>query len=668
MNHSNPLNDFAVFIFGNPLAAIWSAAALLFWCAGIILSNRIKHYVPLRRALETRTEALSFVLDAPTTDEAQAEFASHFERVNEAMMSGGREAAELRQAWTQFRETILDESVIPLGATARPEGYFLHLGDDTRVLAWWANIFVAMGLTFTFLGIVAALTSTVSALQTTASGNMTPALINLLTITSVKFWTSIAGVLASIVLRWFDRRWHDQTQRKLEIICDRIERGTLFSPAQRIAADQLRETREQTATLKTFSHELAVAIGDNLERQMAPMISVLGGIQNSIDDFKTGSFNQIGKELGEALSRQAGSEMAQLGAALGEMATKLSTIHEQIEGSGRAANDQIAAAARDFSSASKRMKEMFSSLNDRISETGDRMTTAADGASKRALEQFAQTSEAVGENFNKLREEMSEYSARLASGAEEAATRNSRVLSEAADVLSTAAARASTGMNDALDAAIVKASEKSAEALNAAFASFGDRFATASSALVDTVRTTADRMEALAASIERSTRASGEHAARLDEAGAQVHGIATTLSRAANDLQGAATPVKAATEAIGAALARASETSQRQAEAAEANRQAVATVGERLGETTEAATRAWSEYRGRFEEVDRALAAALDQIRGASAEHAAHLNEQVGRIDLAFANAVDTFSATLEPLKDLADQMEDLIARLPQAE
>jgi hypothetical protein len=107
---------------------------------------------------------------------------------------------------------------------------------------------------------------------------MTPALINLLTITSVKFWTSIAGVLASILLRAFDRLWHAASQRELECIVDAIDRGTLFSPPQRIAAEHLRETKQTTA-LKSFSHELAIAIGENLERQMQPMVQVLGGIQ-----------------------------------------------------------------------------------------------------------------------------------------------------------------------------------------------------------------------------------------------------------------------------------------------------------------------------------------------------------------------------------------------------
>lgn len=664
-SHVNPINGLVVVVFGNPSAALWISLGLLLWCAAIIASNYARYHRPLKRALKVRAKAFEPVLAAEDNDSAQRIFAEVFYEIDAAMISGGREVHEIRQAWTQFRETILDESEIPMRATARADGYFLHLGDDTRILAWWANIFVAMGLTFTFLGIVAALTTTVTALSA-ASGaaNMTPALINLLTITSVKFWTSITGVFASIMLRVFDRRWHSASQQQLEHIVDGIDFGTLFSPAQRIAAEQLRETKEQTAALKSFSHELAIAIGENLERQMQPMVQVLGGIQSSIDDFKSGSFNQIGKELGEALSKNAGTEMAQLGSALGEMTTKLSTMHEQIEGSGKAAHEQIVQAARDFAMASERMTSMFDGLHSRIDETSTRLTENASTASGNAVEQFTQVISGIQNAFDQMRGEIADVAGRLTSGADAAAERNADILAKAAGVLEAATTQASTGMSRAIDQAVIRASEESAKALEAAFSAFGERFQNASAGLVDTLRSTAGRMEVLASSIERSAQASDSHAGRLVEAGRAADGIATSLNQAANELQSVASPIRSATEIIGSAVSRLQETVTRHGDAASQHQAAIASISERLGETSEAATRAWSDYRDRFEGVDQALGTALDQIKNASAEHAGHLNEQVGKIDNALAGAVDKLSAALEPLTELADQIEDLLGKM----
>lgn len=668
-SHVNPINRAVVLVFGNPTTALWISLGLLIWCALIILRNYARYHRPICGALRSRMLIFAPVLEAETTDAAQQVFAASFYDIDAAMMAGGREAHEIRLAWCEFRETIVDETETPLRATSRAEGYFLHLGDDTRILAWWANLFVAFGLTFTFLGIVAALTATVTALSSAGgSGNMTPALINLLTITSVKFWTSIAGVVSSIILRFVDRRWHRRTQRELEAIIDAIDRGTLISPPQRIAAEQLRETKEQTAALKTFSFELATAIGENLERQIQPMVQVLGGIQSSIDDFKSGSFNQIGKELGEALSRNAGNEMQQLGVALTEMTSRLSSMHEQIEGSGRAANDQIAAAGRDFAVASERMSQMFARLNERIDTTGTKLTESADAASTAAVERFARATNGIQDAFDHIRGEIADLGTQLTSNAGTVADRNADVLAKAADALEAATARASTGMSVAIDEAISRAGEESAKAMTAAFSAFGARFEDASSGLVDTLRSTAGRMEALAANIERSAQASDSHATKLIQAGNSADGLATSLNRAANDLESAANPIRSATDTIGTAVTRIQTALERQAASADQHQTAVSTISERLSATSEAATRAWNDYRGRFEDVDRALAASLDQIKSASSDHAAHLNEQVGRMDNALAGAIDKLSVGLDPLKELADQIEDLLGKLqPQA-
>lgn len=641
--HSNPLNEFVVLIFGNPNAAIFFSFGIALWCAWIITYNHRKFHKPFSLALKSRISVLAFIDEQASEDEAQAALATRFEEVKEAMDASGPRSQELRHAWSQFRETILDETEKTLRATSRPEGYFLHLGDDTRVLAWWANIFVALGLTCTFLGIVAALTITVKSLSDAGgSGNMTPALIELLSITSVKFWTSIAGVGASIILRFFDRSWHSQTQQKLEEICDRLERGTLFSPAQRIAAEQLTELKQQSVALSEFSTKLAIGIGDALEQKMQPMVSVLNGIHGSIDEFKNGSFNQIGKELGEALSKNAGNEMQQLAVALTGMSENLGSITQKLEGSGQAANDQIAAAARDFALASDQMRNTFGALNDRIDAMATRLTGEAESAVQRTGSYFAEQR----------------------AGYEALAERNTALLGSAATALEAATTRASEGMGQAIDDALTRAAEQSSKVMDAAFSGFGERFDQASGGMIETLRTTAGQMERIAASIERSTAASDRHSDKLIEAGSAAGGIATALAGASTEFQAAAAPIREATTVVSAAVNNVKEMLKIQSDAAIRQSESVTLIAEKLGETAEAASRAWTQYRDRFEDVDKSLAEALNKIKDASSEHASSLNEQTGKVDKALADAIDRLAPALDPLGELADTIEDLIGRL----
>ncbi len=714
--------------FRDPWIGFVLAMLILAAAAGIILWNARRYHAPTTRALRERLAATQVIAQQPNNGDAQDAFVAHYDTIEAAMLAGGREAQELRHAWTQFSETIVDKSEAPLKATTRPEGYFLHLGDDTRVLAWWANIFVALGLTFTFLGIIAALVGAVSAMAGGADmARMQGALIGLLTITAAKFWTSIGGVAASILLRWFDRRWHSATQHRLEELCDRLEYGTLFSPPQRIAAEQLRELRQQTVALTEFSHQLAASIGDALGQQLQPVVAGLSGIQTTIDDFKSGSLTDFGKKMGEAISENAGSEMRGLADALTRMTADLGSVNDRLEGASGQASEQIATAAREFSTASEAMTRAFADLNGNIAGMATRLATQSEEAERRTAERVAEdrttyetiangqrevmrtigqeigaattlasaemvravkdaVREAMGESqtairgalegfagatagiqgaFDQMRAQVAELGQMLSGSASDAADRNAEVLARAAAALEAAAMQAQAGLGTALDQAITRSAEESSRAISAAFAAFGERFETASAGLVGTLTSTAGRMETLAGAIERSTGAANDHAGKLADAGREAQAVSTMLGRAANDVSGAAAPIREAAGVIRESVGHSQELLRRSGEHGERQRAAMETIAGNLERTSSAAVQAWDNYRTRFTEVDEALGKALEQIRGASAEHATALNTHVGRIDTALADAANRLGAALEPLAELGQSLEDVLGRHP---
>lgn len=702
---------------------------LLAWAGYLVLRNYLRHHRPMMLALRRRLAVLDEILTGEDLDEQQASFTQRFADVDAVMREGGRQTHDLQRAWWEYKETIVDPNSTPIRNTVRPEGFFLHLSDGARGLNWWANIFVALGLTITFLGIVAALAAATRALGTNADPAMMQAsLVTLLGVTAAKFWTSVGGVAGSIVLRAFDRRWKIQVETCLARLADRLEHGMQYLPPQTIAASQLDEAREQTTASKALATELAAAIRENFTTAIAPMSEQLGRIHTSMEEFKTGGFNQIGKELGDALSRNAGREMEGLARSLTDMTERLSTIPNMLAGSGEAANRQIETAAREFSVASEQMSRVFEGFQSRVEEMGERMTGQAEEAASRTASQFenvrgiyqAATEEnrallaGVGEElrssssdaaremvqavreavsgamaqgreaaqgqldtfatsgaamqaaFEQMQERIGRLGEELTRGAGDAASRNAEVLGRAASALEEATARASSGMSGAIDEAVRKASAASGAAIDDAFRKFAERFDQASAGLIETLRGTSARMEEVSGSIERSARATGEHTSQLERAGAEAQSMAVVLGRAANDVQAATAPIREATASISTSLASARELMSAQARAAEANQAAVSEVSARLSETTTAATNAWSEYKARFAEVDRALGEALEKIASASSEHAGHLNGHVGKIDEALGNAVSKLSASLAPLTEMAENVEDVLGRLRQ--
>ena len=704
-------------------------SALVLLCAGIVLHNYRRHYRPLAEALRARLQTLAPVDLAEAVEDAQSRFAGDFDLIDTTMRERGGSPA-LSHAWLEYSETIIDPAATTIQSTSRPEDYFLHLGDDTRVLAWWANLFVGMGLTFTFLGIIAALTRTSDNIHGAGdTAHMAAALVALLTLTAAKFWTSVVGVAASIVLRYVDRLWYSRTQRRLASMSHIIERGTCFIPAQRIAADQLRELKQQSVALSEFSTQLAVGIADALGEKMQPVVLRLQGIQGSIDEFKTGSFDQIGKGLADAMNEHAGTEMQALAAALAAMTSNLSGVNDRLEGASGAASEQIAGAAREFSTASEAMTRAFERLNgnidtmatrlaqqsdaaerraqDRMEEersgyeanaarqrdaivaAGDAMrqssvdTTAAmiaavrdaiggamaesNAATRQALDGFADATAGIQQALDQTRAQVADMGQRLASGASDAADRNADVLGKAAAALESASTRASTGMGQAVDEAITRSAQASGEAITAAFTAFGERFEAASGGLVATLTSTVGRMEALAGAIERSTGAAVDHAGKLLEAGREAQAVGTILGRAANDVAAAAGPIRDATGTIREAVGQTRDLLLQSNNAGARYQTALETVTGSLERTGAAATQAWQDYRTRFEGVDQALGRALDRIASASQEHATSLTDEVGRMDKALGDAVDRLGVALEPLTEYAAALDDVRGRLQDA-
>lgn len=724
------INHGLAWLLVKPAAVPAIVVAMLLLCGGILLFNHRRYHRGMCRALAARLAVLEPVATADTAGEAQARFAADYDAID-ARMRTADGSPTLAHAWLEYAETVIDPAASPVQSTSHPEAYFLHLGDDTRVLAWWANLFVGFGLTFTFLGIIAALTATTDSIKDAGAdaGHMSGALVTLLTLTAAKFWTSIAGVVCSIVLRWFDRRWHSRTLRNLSRVSHLVERGTCFVPAQRIAADQLRELKQQSVALSEFSTQLAVGIADALGEKMQPVVLGLQGIQGSIDEFKTGTFSEIGKELAGAINDHAGTQMDALAGALGEMTRGLGSVNDRLEGASGQASEQIAGAAREFSAASEAMTRAFERLNGnidamagRISEQGDaaerrardrvaeerasyeamasgqrdvmraaseEMRTASvtsteamvqavrdavggamadsNAAIRQALDGFAGATAGIGEALDATRAQVAGMGQALAGSASDAAARNAEVLEKAAAALEAATAQASAGMGRAVEEAVTRSAEESGKAIAAAFASFGERFDAASEGLVGTLTTTSGRMEALAAAIERSTGAAGDHAGKLADAGREAQAVGTMLGRAANDVSTAAGPIREASGSIRDAVGRTQELLARAAETGARQQAAIETVTGSLERTGAAATQAWTEYRARFEAVDQALERALTRIQSASAEHAATLNNEVGRMDKALADAVDRLGTALEPLTEYAAALDDVRGRMQDA-
>jgi len=250
----DPVTSLVVLVFSTPGAALWLAAAIFLAGLGLVIMSGVRDYGPLKRELIDRWNRLSVLRGAS----GQRDFARHFNELDLQLGGVATQSAALIDGWSNFRGLLVENGDGRLATTARARDVFDPLDEPARALEWWANILVAVGLVITFLGIVAALSEATGAIGTGNPAEVQAALMGLLAIAATKFWTSIAGVLASIVLRIVARlRRRRITQLETGFFAV-LDACVVYMPPEKVALEQMKalhriETALQAPGVKVAS-------------------------------------------------------------------------------------------------------------------------------------------------------------------------------------------------------------------------------------------------------------------------------------------------------------------------------------------------------------------------------------------------------------------------------
>lgn len=233
----DPVTSFVVAVFSTPGAALMMAGAILVFAIGLIFQSGHFEYGPLRDDLGRRADLLNEL-----SGDRQKAFAGSFEAIDKRLSGIAHPVLEL--GWAHYRSQLTPTGDGRLAASIHAADAFEHADTPARTLEWWANLMVAIGLVITFMGIVAALTEATSAMAPGAAGAsggaaMQGALINLLTIAATKFWTSIAGVLASIILRLAARRRRHAIEALEAHFFALLDACVRFAPPEKVMLEQL---------------------------------------------------------------------------------------------------------------------------------------------------------------------------------------------------------------------------------------------------------------------------------------------------------------------------------------------------------------------------------------------------------------------------------------------
>ena len=377
---------------GPGLAAVIIVAGLFF--LAVIMINGFKDLSHINSALK--------ILEKEGGP--QKTFSKNYNKIDQDFLKINK----IEHAWSEFTETIIQPTRDEEGAihacsnTERPHDFFnlhdLDMGPSfTKILP---SIFIAVGLSLTFLGLIAALSSAVQGMEAAAGDTQSiqGSISGLLNAASAKFYASLSALFMSIILTLGIKSVSWILEVKLKHLNQKIETGMQHLSLESLAQKSNMIMTDQLDQLKTFNTDLAMKIGDqvqnSLEKTLGPLLNKLADMGSEINESNIKNLQKITEEMIASIKGATGESMERVANTLDAVGDKLSGLTDILSGS-------LASFDSDF-------KKILSDLTSTLEEGTGSLGKGLNEATKKMLEDMEKASESAGESMGKAGEELAE--------------------------------------------------------------------------------------------------------------------------------------------------------------------------------------------------------------------------------------------------------------------
>lgn len=343
----------------------------------------------------------------------QEEFYNHFKTVHNQILK----IPGLRHAWREFADSMYFETSTPPNVplkvylSHRPDHYFNRdsvLGTRLNLSQFLAypNYLIGIGLAFTFIGLAAALHIAQAGL---ASGEGQQALKGLLAVASVKFISSIAGIISSLAISVLQRIRLRTFQQKLDAFCDLLEECTKYKSTEKLLHDMPKHIA--LGINEAISQQLSTSV----THALAPLAQEIRALAQTFAAGSEAALRTMLDEFLRELRKSSANEIQELMAGVSALKASLGELAANVESTGKnfASDTKISTAhltqtLENFTAAFAPVHHSISQFNqslaslesvaDKIEQAGANIHHAADDNKKA----FTELGKAVAEISAKL--------------------------------------------------------------------------------------------------------------------------------------------------------------------------------------------------------------------------------------------------------------------------
>ena len=307
---------------------IVATGALVF---AIILYRFCAEYLLLKRARDILQKGAS-----------ESEFFNNYNDINENLLK----VPQIKEAWKEFSETLVppsqsnDSSKRTYSNTERPHDFFnlhdLHMGPGfTKAIP---GIFIAVGLSLTFFGLISALAAAAEGIKV-AAGNtesMQVSIGNLLNAASAKFYASLFALFTSILINIEIKASAYFLERALKRLNYAIQCCVRYVSLESVSIQGNEIMRSQLEQLQTFNTDLAMKIGEevqsSLQKTLDPLIEKITEMGADITESNIQNLTRITEEVTKGIQGAAGESMDRVASTLDAVSDKLGGLTDILSG------------------------------------------------------------------------------------------------------------------------------------------------------------------------------------------------------------------------------------------------------------------------------------------------------------------------------------------------
>jgi hypothetical protein len=436
------------------------------------------------------------------------------------------------------------------------------------------GVFLTVGLFFTFVGLSAAL------LQVGGDGQgaMNPeqlrrAVERILGVSSVKFITSIAGILAYIGWSIVARIQADRQEKVVERLVAEIRQLSTYVSPEIVLRNQLKAIEAQHQQFQTFGTDLAVAIGNQIELALKTRLDALpqavaenvgravGGVIAPVRDDLLMIGSQIGQAggaladgAGDVFSRVwqegVGSHMAMFGEQMAKTIASLESLPDKVRQTETGLGGEIGRAAEKLAETASRLSATFDQQQLSITTTLEGFSERVSGIPAIIEQASLESAATVGRSVEASLGGVAAITAKAGeASAEKLATEVGTIaaaLTASAETLRAAGDHSAEGLRNARGELEMGVRDGIRVIANTA--------EDASAKLSETVGALAAVVNGLNSCLGQTTELLEAQQGHLARAGELVSGASSTLSKAAGNVETATLPLSGVVRNVNTAL------------------------------------------------------------------------------------------------------------------